>query len=126
MPTIYLMRHAVELSLKRAIRKAGGDPGKNHDLKELFEKYEDMFAKANIKDAKTLKNLGDFVRIIYEIDDTGTKLRYSKNKKGFAQNKILWVNEMEFLKSTKFFIRQIEDNAADDNKSCGNMQPAEE
>ena len=56
LPVLYLARHCMELSIKRAIRKCGFEPKKIHELKELWDSLVSRFPRQrNREDRREIK-----------------------------------------------------------------------
>lgn len=108
MPVIYMIRHVMELSIKRAIAQAGQEPPRIHNLNELFAKFRTVFTNPNEDNDRMLNDLNEFVEAIAKIDDTGTKLRYASNGNGFTQNETTWINEMAVVTKATEFVHQLE------------------
>lgn len=81
LPVLYLARHCMELSIKRATRKCGFEPKKIHGLKELWDSLVSRFPRQrNREDRRVIKNMGNFVAAIASVDNNGISLRYPKKQ----------------------------------------------
>lgn len=109
LPIIYLCRHSLELSIKFAISRTGGQPKRVHDLEKLWSSLLSMFPKQHSgKERSTLKNMGQFISSMNLLDDTGTKLRYPKERDGnYSQNQFMWANAIVIVSTTEKFIQQL-------------------
>lgn len=111
LPTIYLCRHCLELSLKRAIRFLGKDIKLTHGLEGQWDAFrqclpEKMFSG---KERSLLNCMGEFIKDINRLDDNGTRLRYPVQRdKSFSQEKFLWANTKAIVESTESFVKQME------------------
>lgn len=110
LPVLYLARHCMELSIKRAIRKCGFEPKKIHGLKELWDSLVSRFPRQrNREDRRVIKNMGNFVAAIASVDNNGISLRYPKNKSGsFTQDRTLFVNGEQVASYLEMFVGQLE------------------
>lgn len=112
LPMLYMTRHCMELSLKRAVRRLGGKPGTIHDLTRLWSSLQSRLPSKNNRmreDQKAIRNMEPFVNEISEIDDTGFDLRYSKDNAGeYTQGKWLWVNVKAVSNYLDQFVEQLE------------------
>lgn len=121
LPCLYLCRHAIELTLKRAIKQIGGKPKITHNLIDLWNSFRSYLSekiiqnkKMTAQDEKLLTDLFRFISIMDTFDDTGEKLRYSKSKKfkdikdSYTQNTFYWVNELQIVELTEKFTAQLE------------------
>lgn len=80
-PVLFLTRHCMELSIKRAIRKCHRHPKTNHDLRGLWSSFlQWMPEQRRIEDHRSLENMGLFVTDVAEIDKNGISLRYPRTK----------------------------------------------
>ena len=109
-PVLFLTRHCMELSIKRAIRKCHRHPKTNHDLKGLWNSFlQWMPEQRRSEDRKSLKNMGFFVRDVAEIDNNGISLRYPTYKTGErTQDKTLFVNNEEVVVYLEKFVEQLD------------------
>lgn len=79
-PVMFLTRHCIELSIKRAIKRCGADPKKDHNLTSLWNSLLSRFPRQKCReDNRTIKNMGAFVNAIADIDDYGISLRYPQD-----------------------------------------------
>ena len=110
LPTIYLCRHCMELSIKYAITCVNGQPKEVHGLEKLWSSLLSYLPKKTSgKERSLLKGMGSFVRAIDCLDDTGTKLRYAINSNGNCNQDIfLWANSRKIVQSTELFVKQLE------------------
>lgn len=111
LPTIYMCRHCLELSIKHAINKLGKEAKNTHGLEGQWNAFMQYISKDMIsgKERTILKNMGEFIRNIDGLDDNGTKLRYPlQEDKSFSQGEFLWVNTKQIVKSTEDFVNQME------------------
>lgn len=110
LPVLYLARHCMELSIKRAIRKCGFEPKKIHGLKELWDSLVSRFPRQrNREDRRVIKNMGNFVAAMASVDNNGISLRYPKNKSGsFTQDRMLFVNSEQVASYLEMFVSQLE------------------
>ena len=110
LPVLYLARHCMELSIKRATRKCGFEPKKIHGLKELWDSLVSRFPRLrNREDRRVIKNMGNFVAAIASVDNNGISLRYPKNKSGsFTQDRTLFVNGEQVALYLEMFVSQLE------------------
>lgn len=109
-PVLFLTRHCMELAIKRAIRKCGREPRKDHNLLELWSSLLSEFPEhRGREDRRAIKNMGAFVGSIADIDDNGISLRYPSYKTGkLTQDRILFVNDEEVASHLKKFVEQLE------------------
>lgn len=112
LPMLYMTRHCMELSLKRAIKRLGRAPGTVHNLDKLWSSLlthlppkKDMTRE----DRRAIRNMGLFIKDISAIDDTGFDLRYSKDNAGeYTQGKWIWVNVKAVSNYLDQFVEQLE------------------
>lgn len=109
-PVLLLTRHCMELAIKRAIRKCGCEPKKDHSLLKLWNSLLSRFPKQRGRDdRRAIKNMGDFVRSIAGVDDNGISLRYPHDKSGkLTQDRPLFVNDEEVASHLEKFVKQLE------------------
>lgn len=109
-PVLFLTRHCMELAIKRAIRKCGAEPKRDHSLTNLWNSLLSRLPKQKRReDNRTVKNMGAFVRAIAAIDDNGISLRYPQDKSGkLTQDKPLFVNDEEVASYLERFVKQLE------------------
>lgn len=109
-PALYLVRHCMELSLKRAIRIKGGDPKNTHGLERLWSSFLQLIPKSSRgNSSKAISNMGKFVKFVSEFDGTGVDLRYPKSTDGsFTQDRAMWVNVREIVSLLEKFIEQLD------------------
>lgn len=109
-PVLFLTRHCMELSIKRAIRKCHRHPKTNQDLKGLWSSFlQWMPEQRRSEDRRSLENMGLFVTDIAEIDNNGISLRYPTYKTGErTQDKTLFVNNEEVVAYLEKFVEQLE------------------
>lgn len=114
-PCIYLCRHTLELTIKYGISLFGKEPRGIHGLQSLWDSfYSNISTERDDKEKAVLKSMGKFIKIIEELDDDGTKLRYAsqKNKENkdedkFSQERPMFVNTREIINTTEKFVDQI-------------------
>lgn len=108
-PVMFLTRHCIELSIKRAIKKCGAKPKKDHSLRNLWNSLLSRFPKQKCReDNRTIKNMGAFVNAIADIDDNGISLRYPQDKSGgLTQDRPLFVNDEEVVSYLEKFVEQL-------------------
>lgn len=109
-PALYLVRHCMELSLKRAIRVKGGDLKSVHGLDRLWSALLQRIPKCERSgNSKVVSRMGRFVKFVSSFDSTGVDLRYPKAKDGsFTQDRAMWVNMREIVKLLEKFVEQLE------------------
>lgn len=110
-PVLYLTRHCMELSIKRALSLCGLKPPKKHGLQDLWNCLLSNFPKQNrnAKDSHIFMNMSTFVNQISEIDSNGISLRYSKDSQGnLTQDKALFVNDLKAVSYLEKFVKQLE------------------
>lgn len=108
-PVLFLSRHCIELTIKRAIRRSGGKVKDVHNLVNLWNSFLSCCPNQKQReDRRVLKQMGDFVRMINSLDSSGTKLRYSSDKDGLTQDRPLWVNSTKIASCLKLFVEQLE------------------
>lgn len=108
-PVLFLTRHCMELAIKRAIRKCGREPGRNHSLLGLWSSLLSEFPEQRGReDRRAIKNMGAFVKSIAGIDDNGISLRYPSDKTGkLTQDRPLFVNDEEVASHLEKFVEQL-------------------
>lgn len=109
-PVLFLTRHCMELAIKRAIRKCGGKPKREHSLKKL---WSSLLAKLpeqkRREDSRAIKNMSSFVGTVADIDDNGISLRYPKDNAGnLTQDRSLLVNDEAVATYLENFVKQLE------------------
>lgn len=121
-PVLFLTRHCMELAIKRAIRKCGAEPKRDHSLTNLWNSLLSRLPKQKRReDNRTVKNMGAFVGAIAAIDDNGISLRYPQDKSGkLTQDKPLFVNDEEVASYLEKFVEQLELIEFDIVKEVGN------
>lgn len=109
-PVLFLTRHCMELAIKRAIRKCGHEPRRNHSLLGLWSSLLSEFPEQRGReDRRAIKNMGAFVKSIAGIDDNGISLRYPSDKTGkLTQDRPLFVNDEEVASHLEKFVEQLE------------------
>lgn len=109
-PVLFLTRHCMELAIKRAIRKCGAEPKREHSLTKLWSSLLSRLPTQRCReDSRALKNMGAFVSAVADIDDNGISLRYPKNNEGgLTQDRPLFVNDEEVARYLEKFVRQLE------------------
>lgn len=111
LPVLYMTRHCMELTLKRAIRRKGGNPPATHDLKRLWEDFLSMVpAERAVEDRQSIENMGLFVKALSDIDGTGFDLRYPKDRKGgqYTQDRPLFIDNERAAYYLDSFVEQLE------------------
>ena len=111
LPVLYMTRHCMELTQKRAIRRKGGNPAATHDLKRLWEDFLSMVpAERTVEDHQAIENMGLFVKALSDIDGTGFDLRYPKDKKGgqYTQDRPLFIDNEQTACYLNSFVKQLE------------------
>lgn len=111
LPVLYMTRHCMELSIKKAIRRGGHNPKQTHKLEGLWNSFISYLPKErNADDEKILKQMHEFVKHIDFLDDNGEKLRYPKGKDDqFTQNTFYWVDCMVITEILGSFVSQLND-----------------
>lgn len=109
-PVLFLTRHCMELAIKRAIRKCGREPKRNHDLSGLWSSLLSGFPEhMRREDRRAIKNMRAFVNCIADIDDNGISLRYPSDKSGrLTQDRPLFVNNEQVASYLEKFVEQLE------------------
>lgn len=109
-PVLFLARHCMELAIKRAIRKCGREPKRNHGLSGLWSSLLSGFPEQmRREDRQAIKNMGAFVNCIADIDDNGISLRYPSDKSGrLTQDRPLFVNNEQVASYLEKFVEQLE------------------
>lgn len=110
LPVLFLTRHCMELSLKRAIKATGKTPGDVHGLDRLWSSLLSAFPQQRSpEDQSIIDNMGSFVKAISQLDATGFNLRYPKDKQGrYTQDKPLFVNNEALVSLLEQFVDQLE------------------
>lgn len=109
-PVLFLARHCMELAIKRAIRKCGAEPKREHSLTKLWSSLLSRFPGQKCReDNRTIKNMGAFVEAVADIDDNGISLRYPQDNEGrLTQDRPLFVNGEEVASYLEKFVKQLE------------------
>jgi HEPN domain-containing protein len=110
-PTVYLCRHCLELSIKRAIRLQGKSSKFTHGLERQWDAFRQYLPNERIsgKERSLLKSMGEFIKNMDVLDDNGTKLRYPvQENKSFSQEKFMWANTRAIVENTESFVKQME------------------
>lgn len=110
LPTLYLCRHSIEISLKYSLEMLKISYGKIHKLKELWDELITGLPKKlqNGKERTILTNMGEFVSYINDLDENGQRLRYAIQNSGkLSQEEFLWVNLQNVVDNTEKFINQL-------------------
>lgn len=109
-PMLFLTRHCMELTIKRAIRKCGREPQRDHGLSGLWSSLLSRFpGQRGREDRQAIKNMGAFVNCIAGIDDNGISLRYPSYKSGkLTQDRLLFVNNEQVASYLEKFVEQLE------------------
>lgn len=109
LPILYLTRHCMELSIKRAIGGMGRQPKTTHGLTGLWSSFLSCCqGKRSNSDEPILKAMGKYVSCIDRLDPTGTKLRYSTSKDEYSINRPLWVDSKRTTQLLEQFVNQLE------------------
>ena len=112
LPVLYMVRHCMELSIKRAIRLVGGNPKLKHGLDGLWNSFLSSLSKLSeertSEDEEVLRYMHKFVRYIDFLDDNGEKLRYSEGKDGqLTQDTFYWVDCVAITETLDCFVKQL-------------------
>ena len=109
-PVMFLTRHCIELAIKRAIKRCGAEPKRDHGLTSLWNSLLSRFPRQKCReDNRTIKNMGAFVKAVADIDNNGISLRYPQDKSGrLTQDRPLFVNTEEVVSYLEKFVEQLE------------------
>lgn len=109
-PVMFLTRHCIELAIKRAIKRCGAGPKRDHGLTSLWNSLLSRFPRQKCReDNRTIKNMGAFVKAVADIDNNGISLRYPQDKSGrLTQDRPLFVNNEEVVSYLEKFVEQLE------------------
>lgn len=109
-PVMFLTRHCIELAIKRAIKRCGAEPKRDHSLTSLWNSLLSRFPRQKCReDNRTIKNMGAFVKAVADIDNNGISLRYPQDKSGrLTQDRPLFVNNEEVVSYLEKFVEQLE------------------
>lgn len=109
-PVMFLTRHCIELAIKRAIKRCGAEPKRDHGLTSLWNSLLSRFPRQKCcEDNRTIKNMGAFVKAVAGIDNNGISLRYPQDKSGrLTQDRPLFVNNEEVVSYLEKFVEQLE------------------
>lgn len=109
-PVMFLTRHCIELAIKRAIKRCGAEPKRDHGLTSLWNSLLSRFPRQKCReDNRTIKNMGAFVKAVADIDNNGISLRYPQDKSGrLTQGRPLFVNNEEVVSYLEKFVEQLE------------------
>ncbi|WP_137656850.1 HEPN domain-containing protein [Bifidobacterium moukalabense] len=109
-PVLFLTRHCMELAIKKAIRKCGVVPKREHSLTKLWSSLLSRFPGQKCReDNRVLKSMGAFVKAVDNVDSDGTRLRYPQdNAGGLTQDRPLFVNDEEIASYLEEFVEQLE------------------
>lgn len=109
-PVMFLTRHCIELAIKRAIKRCGAKPKRNHGLTGLWSSLLSRFPEQKCReDNRTIKNMGAFVNAVADIDNNGISLRYPQDKSGgLTQDRPLFVNNEKVVSYLEKFVEQLE------------------
>ncbi|MCD2492474.1 HEPN domain-containing protein [Lacrimispora sp. NSJ-141] len=118
LPVLYMTRHCMELSIKRAIHLVGGNPKQTHKLMSLWSSFLSYLPQErNANDERILKRMQHFVRDVDALDDNGEKLRYPKgNDKQLTQDTFYWVNCVAITDALEHFVKQLDVLAVNEEK----------
>ncbi len=109
-PVMFLTRHCIELAIKRAKKRCGAEPKRDHGLTSLWNSLLSRFPRQKCReDNRTIKNMGAFVKAVADIDNNGISLRYPQDKSGrLTQDRPLFVNNEEVVSYLEKFVEQLE------------------
>lgn len=109
-PVMFLTRHCIELAIKRAIKRSGAEPKRNHNLTGLWNSLLSRFPGQKYReDNRTIKNMSAFVNAVADIDNNGISLRYPQDKSGgLTQDRSLFVNNEKVVSYLEKFVEQLE------------------
>lgn len=109
-PVMFLTRHCIELAIKRAIKRSGAEPKRNHNLTGLWNSLLSRFPGQKCReDNRTIKNMSAFVNAVADIDNNGISLRYPQDKSGgLTQDRSLFVNNEKVVSYLEKFVEQLE------------------
>ncbi len=109
-PVMFLTRHCIELAIKRAIKRCGAEPKRDHGLTSLWNSLLSRFPRQKCReDNRTIKNMGAFIKAVADIDNNGISLRYPQDKSGrLTQDRPLFVNNEEVVSYLEKFVEQLE------------------
>ena len=109
-PVMFLTRHCIELAIKRAIKRCGAEPKRDHGLTSLWNSLLSRFPRQKCReDNRTIKNMGAFVKAVADIDNNGISLRYPQDKSGrLTLDRPLFVNNEEVVSYLEKFVEQLE------------------
>ena len=109
-PVMFLTRHCIELAIKRAIKRCGAEPKRDHGLTSLWNSLLSRFLRQKCReDNRAIKNMGAFVKAVADIDNNGISLRYPQDKSGrLTQDRPLFVNNEEVVSYLEKFVEQLE------------------
>lgn len=109
-PVMFLTRHCIELAIKRAIKRCGAEPKRDHGLTSLWNSLLSRIPRQKCReDNRTIKNMGAFVKAVADIDNNGISLRYPQDKSGrLTQDRPLFVNNEEVVSYLEKFVEQLE------------------
>lgn len=109
LPVLYMVRHCMELSIKRAIRLVGGNPKRTHKLEGLWSSLVSYLPeKRSVADEKVLRCMQKYVKYIDLLDDNGEKLRYPEgNDKQLTQDTFYWVDCVAVTETLDCFVKQL-------------------
>lgn len=109
-PVMFLTRHCIELAIKRAIKRCGAEPKRDHGLTSLWNSLLSRFPRQKCReDNRTIKNMGAFVKAVADIDNNGISLRYPQDKSSrLTQDRPLFVNNEEVVSYLEKFVEQLE------------------
>ncbi len=109
-PVMFLTRHCIELAIKRAIKRCGAEPKRDHSLTGLWNSLLSRFPEQKCReDNRTIKNMSAFVNAVADVDNNGISLRYPQDKSGrLTQDRPLFVNNEEVVSYLEKFVEQLE------------------
>lgn len=70
-PCAFLCRHAIELKIKQCLCQQGHEEIKTHKLNELWQMLNKEILSEDV-----IRQLGDYIKEISQIDDNGESIRY--------------------------------------------------
>lgn len=110
LPTLYLCRHSVEMTIKYSLESLHIEYKKMHKLKELWNKLVEEVPQNLLsgKERAIVNNMALFIEKINDLDENGQQLRYAIQTSGnLSQENFLWVNLKNVVNSTEKFISQV-------------------
>lgn len=132
MPILYNARHAIELSLKFAIKHLhdmgaiGATHRQNHDILSHWTHLKDA-AIGDLALRAIISELEPFVVSLAKIDDDGQELRYAENSKGKPSLKNLAVVNLKLIRqsldTTSGILKKLKDRVLElcDERATGSF-----